>query len=189
MTYRPLPGITVRDDLASQVSDPALLLPAISRFVAVLHQKGSLFPVSAFRQHHRFSRNAGTGFDRCGRYDDQATIAGRQPAGPQLQAPAALSPGFRPSAQFGWTRFVESYLEAAAISLHATACIFLKCSKNQLTYLSPMRPDLESEGAAKRPYCCLKVVQPMKFLREIRLAGNPLCRRSLWAAADSSLPF
>ena len=40
VTYRPLPGITVRDDLASLVSEPALLLSAVSGFMAALHKRG-----------------------------------------------------------------------------------------------------------------------------------------------------
>jgi hypothetical protein len=43
VTYRPLPGITVRAALGNSVPDPALLLSAVSRFMATLHQKGVYF--------------------------------------------------------------------------------------------------------------------------------------------------
>lgn len=116
VTYRPLPGITVRENLASQGSDPALLFPAISRFVAVLHQRGVYF-----RSLHFGNIIVSPETLELGLIDVADMTIRRKSLDVNLRARnfrhlLRYRQDFCHLRKFGFIRFVESYLEAADLS-------------------------------------------------------------------------
>jgi hypothetical protein len=115
VTYRPLPGMTVRSALKSGTSNSDLLT-SVARFVADLHRKGI-----CFRSLH---------FGNIIVAPEQATL-GLIDVADMTMHPWSLGVGsrernfrhllrYREDAEalqaFGWMRFVESYLEAAGLS-------------------------------------------------------------------------
>ncbi|MCM2265305.1 MAG: hypothetical protein NDI73_08955 [Desulfuromonadales bacterium] len=117
--YRPLPGMTVRQALQCRACDPAELLTAVSRFVADLHRKGIYF-----RSLHFGNIIVSPGEGQLGLIDVADMTFRRWSLGSRLR-----ERNFRhmlryhedtaSMREFGWSRFIELYLEAAHLSPRA----------------------------------------------------------------------
>lgn len=116
VTYRPLPGLTVRKALQSGACDAAELLTAVSRFVADLHQKGIYF-----RSLHFGNIIVSPANLQLGLIDVADMAVRRRPLGARLRMR-----NFRHLLRypddvallndFGWSRFAGFYLEATQLS-------------------------------------------------------------------------
>lgn len=117
VTYRPLPGMTVRQALQCRVFDPSELLAAVSRFVAELHRKGIYF-----RSLHFGNIIVSPEGGQLGLIDVADMTIRPWPLGSRLR-----ERNFRHMLryredtasvrEFGWPRFVDFYLEAAHLSV------------------------------------------------------------------------
>lgn len=119
VTYRPLPGVTLRQALGAVAADRHRLLVEFARLVATLHQKGVYFRSLHFGNVIVASGGEGLGLI------DVADMSFR--AGPltlrQRERNFAHMLRYREDRQalqaYGWERFLDAYLQAAALPTRA----------------------------------------------------------------------
>lgn len=116
VTYRPLPGITVRKALANGSSDPDLLLSAVSRFVADLHRSGIYF-----RSLHFGNIIVSPQGMQLGLIDVADMTLRRWPLGSRLRARnfkhmLRYQEDAAAVREFGWSRFTGLYLASARLA-------------------------------------------------------------------------
>jgi hypothetical protein len=151
VTYRPLPGITVRNDLKNKLSDPALLLAAVAGFMAVLHQKGVYF-----RSLHFGNIIVAPGHLELGLIDVADMTIWHKPLGARLRAR-----NFRHMLRcredagsmqvFGGARFVGIYLEAAQLTSRSQLLFLEMLGKSPASSVSAVAM-VRGAGAERNPH-------------------------------------